>query len=246
MAHALGPRRKVELPQDLPLADALPDYLLQEFHGLPNGNFSKRFVSGYTTGFDASMLGEMNAARARIATYLQGCDSVLDVGTAGGRTAATLKEHGIRDVWAIDPSPYMLQQAAQRCADVHFVQATAERTPFASARFDGIAVCFVFHEVSPDHVGACMTELRRIIKPGGRVVVCEPSPKQLELGWWALLQLAGWRGLYFKLLAEVVHEPFVRGWHSTNVQKLFADTGFELQGDEDHFPVRFIYGRAQA
>jgi len=244
--HALGRRREVEIPAGLPLADRLPAYMLQEFHNLPNGNFSKRFAKGYITGFDVSMLGEMHKARTQIATYLEHCVSVLDVGTAGGRTAATIKRHGVPDVWAIDPSPYLLQQAALRHPDVHFVQATAERTPFAAARFDGIAVCFVFHEVAPDQVPQCLAELRRICKPGGLLVMCEPSPQQLDLGWRKLLRVAGWRGPYFKLLAELVHEPFVRAWHRTNVKQLLDDAGFELRSDEDHFPMRFIYARARA
>ena len=33
---------RVRLPPDLPLNVALPEYLLLEFHNLPNGNYSKR------------------------------------------------------------------------------------------------------------------------------------------------------------------------------------------------------------
>jgi hypothetical protein len=101
-------RRRVTIPADMPGAAKLPKYLLQEFHNLPNGNYSKRFTHGYVTGFDRMMLGEMQNIRRRIAAYLHDCRSVLDVGTAGGNTANALAAHGIPEVWAIDPSPERL------------------------------------------------------------------------------------------------------------------------------------------
>lgn len=241
----LGRRQRVEIPQDMPGASQLPKYVLQEFHHLPNGNYSKKFTHGYITGFDRMMLGRMRQARQRIAHYLQSCRSVLDVGTAGGRTAAMLKQHGVPEVWAIDPSPYLLQHAARRHPQVRFLQGTAERTPFQDARFDGIAVCFVLHEVPPKYVTRCLNEFRRLLKPQGLLAICEPSASQLESNLWMLLRRAGWRGVYFKLLAHLVHEPFVRAWHRLDIRQALADAGFELCADEEHFPSRYVFARAR-
>src|SRR6266581_3083333 len=58
---------RVRLPPDLPLNVVLPDYLLLEFHNLPNGNYSKKVARGYSTGFDLVMLGEMRRARRAMA-----------------------------------------------------------------------------------------------------------------------------------------------------------------------------------
>src|SRR5690606_25206123 len=52
-----GRRQRVQLPDNLPGRDALPKYVLQEFHNLPNGNYSKKVTRGYITGFDRVMLG---------------------------------------------------------------------------------------------------------------------------------------------------------------------------------------------
>ena len=242
--HVLGRRRPVQLPDDMPLPAEMPKYVLLEFHHLPNGNYSRRFTSSYITGFDRSMLGEMRGARTRVARYLAGCASVLDVGTAGGRTAAMLKQQGASDVWGIDPSPYLLQHAAKSHPDVRFVQSTAEQTPFANARFDGIAVCFVLHEIPPKYIARCLAEFRRVCKPNGMLVICEPSPAQLQMGWLRVIRHAGWRGAYFKLLAKLVHEPFVRLWHRLDVRALLAEAGFELASDEEHFPARYIVAKA--
>ena len=49
----------------------------------------------------------------------------------------------------LDPSPYLLRCADARVPRARFVQGLAEQTGFADARFDGIACCFVFHELPP-------------------------------------------------------------------------------------------------
>ena len=43
----------------------LPPYLLQEFHGMPNGYYSSTVAAGYARGFEVVMLGRMRALRAR-------------------------------------------------------------------------------------------------------------------------------------------------------------------------------------
>jgi len=118
----LGARQRVELPPGLPGAGRLPRYVLQGFHNLPNGNFSKTVTRSYVTGFDRVMLGRMRAARRRLAGYLAGSRAALDVGTGGGRTAAALRASGVPEVWAIDPSPYLLKHAASDHPDIRFVQ----------------------------------------------------------------------------------------------------------------------------
>lgn len=242
----LGKRKRVTIPAEMPGADALPKYVLQEFHGLPNGNYSKRFTEGYVNTFDRMMLGRMHQARKRMASYLAGCQSVLDVGTAGGGTAAVLQRHGIPDVWAIDPSPYLLQHAARRHPDVRFVQGLAEQLPFRNQRFDGVTVCFVLHEIPPKQVQRLLVELRRVIKPGGLLAICEPGPAQLEHSAWTLLKREGFAGLYFRWLARHAHEPFVRSWHRLDVNRLLNEAGFEPGTDEQTFPVRDIYARARS
>jgi ubiquinone/menaquinone biosynthesis C-methylase UbiE len=239
----LGARQRLELPAGLPGGAELPRYALQGFHNLPNGNFSKRATRSYITGFDRVMLGRMKAARRRLADYLAGATAALDVGTGGGRTAAALRERGVAEVWGIDPSPYMLQHAAAEHPDVRFVQGLAEKTGFPDERFDAIAVCFVLHEIPVGYLARCFAELRRILKPGGRLAICEPSRAQLKGGFWSQLFRHGVTRAYFNLLARFVHEPFVRAWHRADVGALLARAGLELETDASEPPVRFLLAR---
>lgn len=235
--------RRVQLPERLPGAELLPKYLLQEFHNLPNGNYSRRISRGYITGFDRMMLGHMTTARARLANFLRGSDSAIDIGCGGGRTAAALHAVGVRDVWGLDASPYLLQHAALDHPQVRFVQGLAEQTGFADNRFDGIAACFLLHELPPRHLERALAEFARILRPGGKLAICEPSPLQLRRPGWQLWRRDVWRAHYFHLLARLVHEPFLDAWHRCDMRQLFAAHGFELIGDEQQLPLAFLFAR---
>lgn len=236
-------RHRVQIPEGLPGGDELPKYLLQEFHNLPNGNYSKRFTRGYITGFDRVMLGRMRRARQRIAEALGGCRAVLDVGSAGGRTAEMLRRAGVPEVWGLDASPYLLQHAAREFPGVRFVQGVAEQTGFPDQRFDGVAACFLLHEIPPRHIDRCLREFHRILQPGGLLAICEPSALQLQQPVRRLLRRGGIGALYFRWLARFVHEPFLDAWHRSNAGAMLAAAGFELIADEQDLPVRHLLAR---
>ncbi|MCC6765363.1 MAG: class I SAM-dependent methyltransferase [Deltaproteobacteria bacterium] len=237
----LGARRKVVVPADLPGGDRLPAYLRQEFHHLPNGVYSKRHADSYARWFDRLMLGDTVRARARLAAELAGCRATLDVGCGSGGLAAAMRAAGVPEVWGLDPSPYLLQLAARAHRGIRFVQGLAERTGFPAQRFEGIGACFLFHELPPRAADAALVELHRILVPGGRLVIAEPSPTQFRVrAWRALARREGRRGLYFAAMAKWMYEPFVAGWHGRAVASWLAAHGFRVLGDERGVPIRFV------
>ncbi len=231
---------RVRLPEALNFNVALPKYILQEFHNLPNGNYSKQISRGYCKGFDLSMLGKMDAVRRKLSSDLASFDAVLDVGCGGGHTSNVLKESGIDDVWGLDASPYLLQHAANDYPQIKFVQGLAEKTGFSDNRFDGISACFVFHEIPPKFANEALLEFHRVLKPGGLVTIAEPAPEQMYQSAWSLLKRYGLAGLYFKFLAHRVHEPFVRAWHKVNYSEWAESHGFVLKEDTRAMPIRYL------
>lgn len=236
-------RLPVKVPEDLPGKHLIPKYILQEFHNLPNGNYSKQITRGYITGFDSLMLGTMGQARRLIAQKLSHLSSVVDMGCGGGQLSDFIKQAGVAKVWGVDPSPYLLQHAARDYPSVNFVQAVAENTDFENSSIDGISACFLLHEVPPKYTKQIFLEANRILNSGGCLAICEPSKIQRQSKLFTLLKNYGWRGVYFGILARRVNEPFVDAWHNCNVAAMLDDCGFDVVSDEDHMPVRHIFAK---
>ncbi len=242
-----GTVRPVVLPPELPGRSMLPAYLLQEFHRMPNGSYSKDVADGYQRWFDVTMLGEVAKARRRIVAQLAGAKAALDLGCGAGQLAGALRASGIPDVWALDPCPYLLKEGARRFPGVRFIQGIAERSPFPDGRFDAVGVCFLFHELPGAIADRALAELHRVMAPGARLIIVEPSPVQMqEKSLLRLLRVGGPRALYFKLLAKFAFEPYVRVWHRKDPGPWLARHGFRLLKDEIGVPMRFISAQKDA
>lgn len=236
--NLFGQRKPVTLPKAVLETYNIPKYILQEFHNLPNGNYSQRFSRGYITGFDVSMLGKVQRARNWIADKLKHCESVADIGTAGGKTAATIKKQTNGRVWGIDPSPYLLKHAAADHPDIEFLQGTAENLPLEQNQLDGLSICFVLHEIPPKYIRQGLSSFNRCLKIGGLVAIAEPSELQLkpfELS--DLRSQTGWLTIYFRWLARFVYEPFLDSWHKQVKEKLAEDAGFRVLEKNINMPI---------
>jgi demethylmenaquinone methyltransferase/2-methoxy-6-polyprenyl-1,4-benzoquinol methylase len=97
--------------------------------------------------------------------------SVLDVATGTGLVAERLLAAGHR-VTGLDQSPDMLAVARRRFGDrVELVEASATAIPFADASFDHLTFTYLLRYV--DDPGATLTELARVVRPGGTIASLE-------------------------------------------------------------------------
>ncbi len=243
LRHMLGKRRRAVTSQSLMNEAQIPTYLLAEYHGLPNGYFSKKFTRGYIQSFDKVMLGSMTRLRHRIASLLSGHQRVLDIGCGGGEQAAMLADIGVPEVRAIDASPYMVAHARDAFPHVPFSVRTAENTGFADGEFDAVCVSFVFHEIPPKFADIAIGEIRRILRPGGELIIAEPSALQMQLSVRQLMRRFGWRGPYFKFVARHTHEPFAVPWQGKNHGEWLLQHGFEVVEEEQSCPIHWWRAR---
>lgn len=240
-----GRRPLAEVPDDLSLARPLPDYVREAFHGLPNGYYSINLVEGYDRGFELWMLGQVQPARRRLAARMKGLGRVLDIGCGTGRLAEAMHAEGIRDVWAIDPSPYVLQRAQHRTPSLHAVQGLIEDTDFPDAHFDAAAAFFVLHELPKDVAERALAELSRIVRPGGLLCFTEPAEEHIKpKGLVELVRTHGFGALYFHALARLVYEPFLADWQSIRDHGAWlSEHGFELVERDLRVPFATIVAR---
>ncbi len=115
---------------------------------------------------------------------------VLDVATGTGLVAAELRQRGFR-VTGVDQSAEMLAYARRRFGDrVELVEASAEQLPFADASFDHLTFTYLLRYV--DDPGTTLTELARVVRPGGSLASLEFGlPSGLAGPAWELYVRAG-------------------------------------------------------
>jgi len=107
-------------------------------------------------------------------------DRVLDLGTGTGAVACALAPHAA-SVLGIDNEPAMLEQAAKKCPNVDFRLMDIQMLDLPDESFDLVTARMVLHHV-PD-LSRALAEARRVLKKGGRIVICEgvpPSPLVLK------------------------------------------------------------------
>lgn len=106
-------------------------------------------------------------------------EAVLDVGCGTGGLAIVAK-HDVGPtgtVHGIDASPEMLARATKKArragVEVEFTTAPAQALPFPDAGFDVVLSTIMLHHLPRPGRAACLREMRRVLRPGGRALVVE-------------------------------------------------------------------------
>jgi ubiquinone/menaquinone biosynthesis C-methylase UbiE len=139
------------------------------------------FADNYSTENESSLL---NAYYERPAVIGLAGDvngrRVLDAGCGSGPLAAALRAKGAI-VTGFDSSPAMVELAKQRLggtADLH-VADLSQPLPFDDDTFDDAAASLVLHYLKD--WTAPLAELRRVLKPGGRLIISVNHPTMYKL-----------------------------------------------------------------
>jgi 2-polyprenyl-3-methyl-5-hydroxy-6-metoxy-1,4-benzoquinol methylase len=99
---------------------------------------------------------------------------VLDFGCGHGMASVVMARAGAT-VDAFDLSPGYVREARDRSeangVDVKVRVANGEELPYADASFDAVWGCAILHHLD---LAKAASELKRVLKPGGVAVFCEP------------------------------------------------------------------------
>ncbi|HEY4455795.1 MAG TPA: methyltransferase domain-containing protein [Pseudonocardiaceae bacterium] len=112
--------------------------------------------------------------------------AILDVGCGTGsllRQAAERFPYATRT--GVDPAERMIAVATEADPSARLIVAPAERLPFNDNEFDLVVSTNSFHNW-PDH-RAGITEIGRVLRPGGTLVLVDPFAIGLLRPWAALI-----------------------------------------------------------
>ena len=149
--------------------------------------FYREFAWTYDLVAAAVSGGRWSAWGQATLPYLRGRVLELGCGT-GSLQRALARELGSEPVVGLDASPQMLALTRRKLAasgqSYRLVRAVAQALPFPGTSFDSIVATFPSEYIIDP---ATLAELRRVLRPGGRVVV-------------VLAASFGADGLYYRLL----------------------------------------------
>lgn len=151
-------------------------------------------AEGYTSDNETSLHNAYYARPAMLELAgVVGGRRILDAGCGSGPLFADLRDRGA-EVCGIDSSSGMLRQARRRLGDDADLRLAdlAERLPFPDNTFDDVVACLVLHYLQD--WGPTLAELRRVLVPGGRLIVSVEHPFANFLGQY----LAGDDTNYFQ------------------------------------------------
>lgn len=163
------------------------------------------------------------APRVVDAAQIRAGDRVLDVACGTGVLAREAMRHvgDIGSVAGLDPAPGMLAIANQLAPTIEWREGAAESLPYDAERFD--AVISQFGLMFFQDRAAALSEMMRVLVPGGRVAVAvweslensEAYPTEVAL----LERVAG------QPAADALRAPFLLGDKSELIT-MFRDAGF--------------------
>jgi ubiquinone/menaquinone biosynthesis C-methylase UbiE len=124
--------------------------------------------------------------RALSLAHLSVGESVLDIGCGTGTLAIASKrivgQKG--HVCGVDASPEMVERAGKKASkagmEVDFKNALVESLPFRNGEFDLVLSTLMLHHLPGKLRSQCAAEVRRVLKPGGRLLAVDfgTSPGQ--------------------------------------------------------------------
>lgn len=144
---------------------------------------------------------------------------ILDVGCASGWFISEIAHHYPRhNFFGIDIYERAIDYAKKRYPNISFSCADAHKLPFSQDSFDLVICANVLeHVVNPKQI---LTEIKRVVKPQGKVIINMDSENFLfSLAWYLWKKISGrvWKDAHLHKL-----EPM-------NLEKLFLKTGLRTE-----------------
>ncbi len=131
-------------------------------------------ADSYDKTNDLLSFGQSRLWRGKVAKAVnaKSGEQILDIAAGTGTSSMAFLSEGVRVV-AADFSKGMLEVGKKKYPQLEFVFADAMKLPFKDEEFDVVTMSFGLRNVENHKVA--LAEFLRVLKPGGRLVICEFS-----------------------------------------------------------------------
>ncbi|WP_066378854.1 MULTISPECIES: class I SAM-dependent methyltransferase [unclassified Anabaena] len=141
---------------------------------------------------------------------------ILDLCCGSGQTTQFLVKYS-QNVTGLDASPLSLQRARQNVPEAAYVEAFAEKMPFADNQFDVVHTSAALHEMESEQLQAIIQEVYRVLKPGGVFTLVDFHAPNNPIFWPGL-------SIFFLLFETETAWQLLK----TDLAELLTQTGFEV------------------
>lgn len=241
----IGARNHRDLPSHVDLA-AYPAYYRRTFHWQTDGYFSQHSAKLYDLGVELLFVGMADVMRRQALAEVirrkpRSQVRLLDVGAGTGRflLQAASALPGSR-LSGVDLSPWYVSYArdlldSDRLGTNHPPEidvANAESLPFPDNSFDVVTSVFMFHELPRRVRRSAIAEMRRVLVPGGLLVLEDAAqPSDSPELTPALEQFS-----------RDMHEPFFDDYQDDDLGDLVEEHGFEAVATSPYFVAKVVSG----
>ena len=223
-----------------------PRYYARNFHYQTEGYLGHTSAALYDLQVELLFGGTADAMRRRLIPPVvrfaraQGYSRarpmrVLDVACGTGHLLSMLGAAlpGEARFTGLDLSPHYIARAREtlsRELDVSLVCDNAERLPFLDRHFDAVTNLFLLHEVPSDVRARVLSEMARVVRPGGLLVVADS------------IQLADAPELSKEILAfpDRFHEPYYAGYVKDDLGARVRAAGLQVLEEKLGFLTKIV------
>jgi ubiquinone/menaquinone biosynthesis C-methylase UbiE len=215
-----------------------PRYYLQNFHFQSDGYLSDASAERYDHQVEVLFGGGAAAMRRQALVPLRealierrshGQPRLLDLGCGTGSFLREVKANWPRAyVTGLDLSAHYLKVARRALAPwsrIRLVEGPAEAMPFADGEFDIVTCIYLLHELPPRVRRAVVAEIRRVLRPGGTLILVDSLQTGDEPDYDAMLDS----------FPAAFHEPYYASYLREDLDRL-TSPGFTPAG---RFPAYF-------
>lgn len=104
---------------------------------------------------------------------------LLDVGSSNGLLTSKLLQHGLKEIYGVEPNKSAVDFARNKISKATFFQSTADKIPLGNSKVDIVTLFDVIEHVPQNSENEVFEEIARVLKKGGVLFLSTPNNNPL-------------------------------------------------------------------